>query len=142
MAMCTRRTLQTTAVALASMLFLLLLPAGTASAATNGQWAVSPSSSPGARVRRPNFRLDLRPGDKISDAIEISNFTDRYMSFRLFAADAYNTPKGGAFALRGVNDSEKDVATWVQLPVRQFTSAPHSTTKVPFTVMVPRDASP
>jgi len=126
------------------VLVILLLGAWAlpATAATNGQWAVAPESPAGAQVRRANFHIEVQPGDTLSDALTISNATDQPIGFRLFAADAYNTPRGGGFALTGADDATKDVATWIKLPVEQFVSPPRSVTRIPFVIQVPRRVEP
>jgi len=131
------------AVAVVGLAALLsTFPPGAASAAGNGEWSVTPSAASTNASRRSMFDLDVRPGETVHDAVDVTNTTDRYIRFSLFAADAYNTPNSGAFALRTIDAPGSDLAPWVRLPVSAFLAAPHSRTTIPFTVVVPGDASP
>ena len=126
-------------------LFLTLLPgvlltAGPARAADNGSWSVYPVASKIAA--RPYFYLSLDPGQTITDKVAVANKTGRPLTFRLYAADAYNTARDGGFAVRTVKERMRGVGAWAKLTKARVTVPPHRTVTVPFTLRVPRGAEP
>jgi hypothetical protein len=116
----------------------LVLRAPAAHAADNGAWSVFPTANPNARLY---FTPKVKPGATYKDSATIVNKTDRPMTFNLYAADAFTTP-GGDFALARRTDPKRDVAAWVRLPFARVQMGPRSTLKVPFSVNVPKHASP
>ncbi|MFD3717300.1 WxL protein peptidoglycan domain-containing protein [Streptomyces sp. NPDC058674] len=123
-----------------------LLPAGAATAADNGTWAVFPTPPAGAATTsRAYFFHQGAAGTTLDDSATIINSSDRELTFRVFATDAVNTPSGGAFALLPVETKPKDVGTWVALPAETagtVTVPAKGRKDVPFTVKVPADATP
>lgn len=85
-------------------LFLTCLTAP-AHAADNGSWSVYPASSKVAA--RPYFYLSADPGTTIEDKVVVANKTAQPMTFRLYAADAYNTARDGGFAVRTVKEKQR-----------------------------------
>lgn len=126
-------------------LFLTLLPgvfltAGPARAADNGSWSVYPVASKIAA--RPYFYLSLDPGRTITDKVAVANKTGKPLTFRLYAADAYNTARDGGFAVRTVKERMRGVGAWAKLGKARVTVPPHRTVTVPFTLRVPDGAEP
>ncbi|MFJ6796597.1 WxL protein peptidoglycan domain-containing protein [Streptomyces sp. NPDC091268] len=123
-----------------------LQPASPAAAADNGTWGVFPTPPAGAQVTdRAYFFHQGEAGTTVSDSATIVNSSDRELTFRVFAADAVNTPVGGAFALLPVETKPKDVGTWITLPPQAagtVTVPPKGRKDIPFTVKVPADAVP
>ena len=140
-----RRTVSALLGAMLTTASLLLastvVQAGPATAASNGQWSVEPLGT-GSGVPRSNFQFQVQPGQTIADKLSVVNTTSHYLDFAIFAADAYNTPNAGAFALRGITEPGTNLAPWVHLPVKQFAAPPRSMTTIPFQVVVPADATP
>lgn len=124
----------------------LLLGVPAASAADNGTWGVFPTPPPGAAMtERAYFFHQGAAGSTLSDSVTILNSSDKELTFRVFAADAVNTPVGGAFALLPVETEPKDVGAWTTLPpgtAPTVTVPPKGRKDVPFTVKVPEDAAP
>lgn len=94
------------------VLLLSLLPAlfltgltAPAHAADNGSWSVYPASSKVAA--RPYFYLSADPGTTIEDKVVVANRTGQPLTFRLYAADAYNTARDGGFAVRTVKEKQR-----------------------------------
>ncbi|MFI1167604.1 WxL protein peptidoglycan domain-containing protein [Streptomyces sp. NPDC020801] len=138
-----RRVVLITLTLLAALLTGAPLTAPVAHAADNGTWAVYPTPAAGAAPgSRTYFTLDSRPGAIIKDRVTIANLSDRPMTFRVYGADAYNTPRDGGFALRGVDERQTDVGSWTKLTTGRVTVRAHSHTDLPFTLTIPAKATP
>lgn len=123
------------------MPFLLgLLTAAPARAADNGSWSVHPVSS--AVAARPYFYLSADPGQTVEDKVVVANKTAEPLTFRLYAADAYNTARDGGFAVRSLGERMRGVGAWAELSKEKVTVPGHKTVTVPFTLKVPEDAEP
>ncbi|MGW7240872.1 WxL protein peptidoglycan domain-containing protein [Streptomyces sp. NPDC054804] len=125
---------------LLSLLLGLLRTAAPAHAADNGSWSVYPVASKIAA--RPYFYLSLDPGQTITDKVAVANKTGEPLTFRLYAADAYNTARDGGFAVRTVKEKMRGVGAWASIAKARVTVAPHRTVTVAFTLRVPRGAEP
>ncbi|MGW2489272.1 DUF916 domain-containing protein [Streptomyces sp. NPDC001606] len=124
-------------------LLLAWLPtwqAAPARAADNGSWSVYPVASKIAA--RPYFYLSADPGQTLTDRVAVRNRTGRPLTFRLYAADAYNTPRDGGFAVRGQGERMRGVGAWTRLRRNRLTVPGHRTVTVPFTLRVPEGAEP
>ncbi|MFF9863962.1 DUF916 domain-containing protein [Streptomyces sp. NPDC013953] len=119
---------------------LLGLPAAPAGAAENGEWAVYPEASQlGAR---PYFHLSADPGATLTDRVTLANRTAAPLTFRLYAADAYNTERDGGFAVRAPEEPRRGVGAWA-VPDRDRVTVPaHGAVTVPYALTVPPDAEP
>ncbi|MEV2212510.1 DUF916 domain-containing protein [Streptomyces sp. NPDC050997] len=121
-------------------LLLLALTAGPAHGADNGSWSVFPASSQVAD--RPYFYLSADPGTSLRDKVVVANKTGRPLTFRLYAADAYNTARDGGFAVRTRKEKQRGVGAWAK-PARDRVTVPaHGKVTVPFTLTVPEGAEP
>ncbi|MEU3458722.1 DUF916 domain-containing protein [Streptomyces sp. NPDC006733] len=122
--------------------------AGPAGAADNGRWSVFPAPAGGAADRtstsqeRQFFTLEAGPGTTLKDKVSVSNLSDAPMRFKVYGADAYNTPRDGGFAVRGPEEVSKDVGTWVKLAQGSLTVPPRTRADIPFTLTVPDTATP
>lgn len=126
------------ALLLAAIALLYAAP-GTAGAADNGEWSVEPASS---GTGRPYFYLSTGPGTTLTDRVTVTNKTTRPMTFRLYAADAYNTVRDGGFAVRTRDEPRRGVAAWAK-PARERVTVPaRSSVTVPYTLSVPESAEP
>lgn len=119
---------------------VLFGPAGAAAAADNGQWSVLPAAT--AAGQRPYFYLAAAPGGTVRDTVTVANRTDRPRTFRLYAADAYNTARDGGFALRGPDEPRLGAAAWVRLDRERITVPPRGAVDVGFGLAVPDRAEP
>ncbi|MGW4567582.1 WxL protein peptidoglycan domain-containing protein [Streptomyces sp. NPDC004561] len=128
-------------VLLLSLLGLLLgITAVPARAADNGSWSVYPVASKIAA--RPYFYLSADPGQTLTDRVAVQNRTGAPLTFRLYAADAYNTARDGGFAVRTAGERMRGVGAWARLDRSRITVPGHRTVTVPFTLRVPRGAGP
>jgi len=119
---------------------LLAWQAAPAHAADNGSWSVYPVSS--AVAARPYFYLSADPGQTIDDKVVVANKTGKPLTFRLYAADAYNTARDGGFAVRTVEERQLGVGAWAKPAKTRVTVPAHGTVTVPFTLKVPEGAEP
>ncbi|WP_406494002.1 DUF916 domain-containing protein [Streptomyces sp. NBC_00846] len=119
---------------------LLLTGAPTAHAADNGSWSVYPATAQAGQ--RPYFYLSADPGATLDDKVTVTNKTDRPQTFRLYAADAYNTARDGGFAVRAQNEKQHSVGAWARTDRDRVTVRPHGSVTVPLTITVPEDAEP
>lgn len=121
-------------------LLLCLLVAAPAHAADNGSWSVYPVSS--GVSERPYFYLSADPGQTITDKVVVANKTAKPLTFRLYAADAYNTERDGGFAVRTEKERMRGVGAWGKPGRSRITVPAHKSVTVPFTLRVPEGAEP
>ncbi|OIK25620.1 WxL protein peptidoglycan domain-containing protein [Streptomyces malaysiense] len=131
--------MRTVCVLLVSLLPAVLPPVP-ARAADNGSWSVYPVAAQAAA--RPYFYLSAGPGQTLTDKVAVQNRTGEPLTFRLYAADAYNTPRDGGFAVRTVGETMRGVGAWARLARSRITVPGHRTVTVPFTLRVPPGAEP
>jgi hypothetical protein len=119
---------------------LLLSGVSPAQAADNGNWSVYPSSP--ELGKRPYFYLSADPGTTLTDQVTVTNKTAAPLSFRLYAADAYNTERDGGFAVRTQQEKQRGVGAWAKPERDRVTVPPRSSVTVPYTLTVPEGAEP
>jgi hypothetical protein len=119
---------------------LLAWQAAPAHAADNGSWSVYPVASQVAA--RPYFYLSADPGQTLTDKVAVQNKTGEPLTFRLYAADAYNTARDGGFAVRSPAERMRGVGAWAKPAKSRVTVPGHRTVTVPFTLRVPQGAEP
>ena len=118
-------------------------PASPAAPAPGGglAWSVKPAGAKG-QSRRDYFVYTLSPGQRVRDDVVITNMSDRPLTFRVYATDAFNTGDG-SFALLTADRQAADVGTWISVkgaPTR--TVKPGRSVRLPFTLAVPDGATP
>ncbi|NEB04393.1 DUF916 domain-containing protein [Streptomyces sp. SID13726] len=118
----------------------LAVQAAPAHAADNGSWSVYPAASQIAA--RPYFYLSVDPGQSIDDKVVVTNKTAEPLTFRLYAADAYNTARDGGFAVRTAAEKQRGVGAWAKPAKSRVTVPAHGKVTVPFTLTVPEGAEP
>ncbi|MQS35434.1 WxL protein peptidoglycan domain-containing protein [Streptomyces katsurahamanus] len=130
------------ALLLALLLALLtaLAPAPAARAADNGEWSVFPAAS--ELGGRPYFYLSADPGRTIADRVTVANRTAAPLTFRLYAADAYNTARDGGFAVRSRSERQRGVGRWITPERDRVTVPARGSVTVPYTLTVPEGAEP
>lgn len=136
------RTVRKLSVLLTTLLAGVLLPLGapTAGAADNGSWSVFPATADAGS--RPYFYLSADPGATLTDKVTVTNKTGEPLTFRLYAADAYNTARDGGFAVRGQKEKQRSVGAWAKAGRDRVTVKPHGSVTVPVRIEVPEDAEP
>jgi hypothetical protein len=102
-------------------------------------WAVGPSGEAGPDGRSW-VELEIDPGATAVDHFAVRNLGDRDVTFALTAADGYLTPTG-RFNMLPSDKESVDAGTWISMDETVRVAA-GGTAVVPFTVTVPRNASP
>jgi hypothetical protein len=122
------------------------MSSATAHAADNGTWAVFPTPPAGTATPGPNdrqyFYLESAPGRTLTDRVSVVNLTTSPKAFTLYAADAYNTPRDGGYALRTLGQKMTGVGAWVKLDSTALTVPPRTRADIPFTLTIPTTAEP
>ena len=92
---------------------------------------------------RGYYTFGSTPGGRILDHIAVINYSDQAVSLLIRPEDALNTPQDG-FAARPINQSPRDIGTWIALPSADLTVnlAPRTDLLIPFLVEVPKNATP
>jgi hypothetical protein len=119
---------------------LLAALAAPAHAADNGSWSVYPAAT--RIAARPYFYLSADPGTTVRDKVVVANKTGAPLTFRLYAADAYNTVRDGGFAVKTVHEKQRGVGAWAKPAKMRVTVPAHGKVTVPFTLKVPEGAEP
>ncbi|MBM7493465.1 hypothetical protein JOD64_004687 [Micromonospora luteifusca] len=102
-------------------------------------WTVQPATASGPDQRRwVNASLD--PGEVVTEHLAVRNFSRTAVAFSLKAADGYLTDKG-RFNMLSSDRPSVDGGTWIDVQER-VTVGPDETKVVPFTITVPRSATP
>lgn len=128
--------------AFVTLLLLLLtsLSPTPAGAADNGEWSVRPADS--TITPRAAFELPARPGTTLTDRAVVTNTTAAELTFRLYVADAHNTERDGGLAVRGIEETQRDVGAWGKPEQDTVTVPARSAVTIGITLTVPRDAPP
>ncbi|MFD7441917.1 WxL protein peptidoglycan domain-containing protein [Streptomyces sp. NPDC059909] len=128
-------------------------PAATAPAATavpatrqsdGGQGRTTFGVQPSAARKpdaRPNFSYGATPGAVVKDHIAVFNYGNKPLTLRVYAGDAFTTADGG-FDLFAADHKPTDVGSWVRLGKNVLSVPRRSHVIVPFTMTVPRTATP
>ncbi len=114
-----------------------------AHAADNGEWSVNPTppAQPGPAPRL-YFFLESPPGTSVQDSVRVTNLADQPRTFRLYGADAYNTPRDGGFGLRTQDATHVDIGAWTRVGAATVTVPAKAQADVPFVITVPSNATP
>ncbi|MFC6018204.1 hypothetical protein ACFP2T_18590 [Plantactinospora solaniradicis] len=102
-------------------------------------WAVQPANQNGPDGRRW-IEPTLEPGQVVTEHLAVRNFSDGTVVFSLKAADGYLTDKG-RFNMLPSHQTSVDGGTWIKVQERVTVGA-KATKVVPFTITVPRGATP
>lgn len=113
----------------------LLLSSSPASAAEGSEFGIRPER------QLDWFRLSSPAGRTLHDAAVAVNKTSSTVRFRLYAVDAAIT-KQGDFSLLERGETSTDVGTWVRLSRTSVTLKPNTSVRIPFSIVIPRDADP
>lgn len=91
--------------------------------------------------QRPYFAYSATPGAAVADNVAVLNYSDKPVTFKLYASDAFNTSSGGFDLLAG-DKQAKDVGSWIKLARNQVTVPSRGTAIVPFSLAVPGIVTP
>ncbi|WP_328493190.1 DUF916 domain-containing protein [Streptomyces sp. NBC_00414] len=90
---------------------------------------------------RSSFSYGVNPGSQVEDAMVVANRSRSELTLALYAADGYTTEKGQLDLLTREKKS-LGIGAWVRATKTSVRIAPGRTAEIPFTVAVPRDATP
>ncbi|MEU8183192.1 hypothetical protein AB0B86_20790 [Micromonospora sp. NPDC049047] len=102
-------------------------------------WTVQPATPSGPDQRRW-INASLDPGQVVTEHLAVRNFSRNAVAFSLKAADGYLTDKG-RFNMLSSDRPSVDGGTWIDVR-EKVTVGPGETRVVPFTITVPRAATP
>lgn len=127
------------ALAVAAPVLALAAPATAADDADRVTWGVAPAAEDAADGR-VSFRYELDPGAVVEDFLEVTNYSDRAVTFQLLSSDGVVGPDG-AFDLLPADVAPEATGTWIDVQ-ESVELEPQSSAVVPFTLTVPEDALP
>lgn len=119
-----------------------LVTSAPAHAAGANDFSIAPASTSDAQAPRAYFDFDVSPGQVIKDKVSIINRTDANMNLNVYAADAYNVPLDGSFALHLLKERRVDVGAWTKLTIANINVPPHTQSTFPFEIAIPSDVRP
>lgn len=102
-------------------------------------WGVRTASSMGAD--RQNYTFTVEPGDRVVDAIVVTNHDSVPIDLDLYAADGFTT-EAGQLDVAPSDVGSVGLGAWVELATDHVTLAPGESLQVDFAVTVPEDAEP
>ncbi|MFD6092446.1 WxL protein peptidoglycan domain-containing protein [Oerskovia sp. NPDC060338] len=115
--------------------------------ATRTTWAVEPATAEGPDGR-VSYRLTVDPGGQAVEHVTVTNFSDHPATFDVYASDGVVTADG-QFDLLAAGTTPTDGGSWITLgegetagPTQRVEIAAESSATIPFTVVVPADATP
>lgn len=120
---------------------LLIATAPEAAAIDGVGWSLAPTAAPGSPVRA-DLQYQVSAGQVVHDSVTLTNEGATARHYDIYAADAYNIPNGGAFALRGEKDPRTGAGSWISVPVHTLTVPPRTVAKIPVTIAVPAEVAP
>lgn len=115
--------------------------AAAAPAPASGSFSMSPVSPAAVTTRRSDFRYQIRPGQVVTDSVQLFNLSAQPEQLEVYATNAYDTPSG-TFALEPKGRARTGIGLWTHLPLSETTVPAQSTQTVTFQVSVPSDAPP
>lgn len=118
-----------------------VLGTGTAIAAENDvSWTVRTASNHFGDDRT-SYSYNVNPGGKVEDALVVANHGTTPLKLGVYTADGYTTDSG---QLDLVTKDQKSVGVgaWVHADLDSITVQPGASAEVPFTVNVPKNATP
>ncbi|MFD4751514.1 WxL protein peptidoglycan domain-containing protein [Streptomyces sp. NPDC058426] len=127
------------------LLAVLLLTGGFASAPAHAAdedvtWTVRTApNSYGAD--RSSYSYGVNPGGHVEDAMVVANRGKKPLTLTVYAADGFTTDTG-SLDLLPAGKKSVGVGAWLRTDATKITVRPGKTAEIPFTVAVPRKATP
>jgi len=90
---------------------------------------------------RPKFTYTVKPGEQLTDGIDVNNTGPKKITLKLYAADGFTTDAGG-FDILTPDKKSTGVGSWVKPAVASVTVPSHRQVQIPFTLTVPDNATP
>lgn len=104
-------------------------------------WSVQASGATG-NDGRSSFAYAVNPGTEITDYVAVSNRGTARQHYNVYGSDGVNQFDTGAFGLLSAAQKPTDVGSWITMKVAEITIEPGQSAIIPFTILVPSDASP
>ena len=137
-----RRALGLLAAALTVAGGLIAAPAASAAPAAGDDvtWTVRTASN-SFGSDRTSYSYTAAPGSTVDDALVVTNHGAGALDLGVYAADGYTTDSG-QFDLVVGGAKSVSIGAWVTSGAKSVTVAPGATVEVPFTLAVPKNATP
>lgn len=90
---------------------------------------------------RANYAYTVEPGDRIADAVVVTNRSAAPLQLTVYGTDAFTTPSGHIDLLTA-DEPATGLGTWLSFKQRGLDLEPGESAEVPFTLRVPADAAP
>ncbi|MFC6356685.1 WxL protein peptidoglycan domain-containing protein [Luethyella okanaganae] len=117
------------------------LPLSSQAAEGDVTWSVAPASAQGPDGRTLfDYRVD--PGVAVSDIVSITNFSATDQTFQLYASDGVNEFDGGEYSIQTADGVSTDLGVWTTLSQKEVTIGANQRADIPFTIVVPSNATP
>ena len=133
------------AVALLTVLLLAapagpVVQAGTTAADDGVSWSVTPADNRQGDGRA-NYAYAVDPGDRVKDALVVTNRSAAPLALSVYGTDAFTTPSGHLDLLTA-DEPATGLGTWLTFERGTLDLEPGESAEVPFTLRVPDDATP
>lgn len=134
---------------LADFVVLLILSIALAFVFSSPAWGIGASTfdlthpdpkEPGKFIDSA-YQLQLKRGQKYEDKLLLKNIVKTPTTLRIYAADALPARNGG-IALKGREEKKRGLGRWVKIAEEKITLQPGESKFIPFTLIVPFDATP
>lgn len=126
-------------VLLVAVSVVLLLPAVASAESQGVEYLVQPSPGSSTAAQGGYFLLDARPGEVLTQSVDVRNHSSQPLELELAAVDAVTGSLGGASYGLGSEEATRTGA-WISLSRTSLVLDPGASAVVPFTVTVPVDA--
>jgi hypothetical protein len=103
-------------------------------------WSVQPANT--TNGTRTQFEYSTDPGTQVVDFVVVSNRGETAAEFAIYATDATNDVKTGAFGLLPSNIAPTDLGAWITMDADTVMLQPGEESTIPFNLLVPSDATP
>lgn len=90
---------------------------------------------------RPKFSYTVKPGEQLTDGIDIANKGSAKITLKLYAADGFTTGSGG-YDILTPGKRSTGIGAWVKPEVARVTIPAGQQVQIPFTLTVPPNATP
>jgi hypothetical protein len=89
---------------------------------------------------RPKFTYTLKPGEQVTDGIDIANKGRRKITLKIYAADGFTTGSGG-YDILTPDKRSTGIGAWVKPAVTRVTIPAGKQVQIPFTMTIPANAT-
>lgn len=107
----------------------------------NRAWSLRPGTPEGKPDKRTHYTLQGTPGAAVQEKVLVTNSSKVPASFVIYGTDAFNTATG-AFDLLPAARQPTGIGSWMRFDAPTVTIDAGATVAVPFTVVVPVNATP